>query len=157
MFHRKKQPQFRINEFTIFGAFVAVAILGIGFGALVVGTGAYLEDPYLANDYQEVIPVAPTPEEYEAAAKDVLAPFVAQGEQVDEAYFAGDVSAMQQLVEKTQERLLRVRVPADYRDSHLSFVLLLEQWKRALRGSVADQEVVVAKTKDLAAANPWVR
>lgn len=157
MFHRKKQREFRINEFTIFGAFVAVALFGLVYGAYVVVTGTDGIGSIEEELVDEVLPVAPTDDEYRADARDVLAPFVAQSAAMDETVFSGDTGALRQLVEKTQERLLRVRVPASFRTTHLSFILLLDQWKRALDGSSADRDVVLDKTRDLVAENAWIQ
>lgn len=156
MFHRKKQREFRVNEFTILGAFVAVAFFGLMYGAIVVMTGsAGLQ--YFEEEIAEVLPVAPTDDEYRADARDVLAPFIEQVAVMDDAAFVGDTAALRQLVEKTQERFLRVRVPAGFRGMHLSFTLLFDQWKRALDGSAPDQEVVIEKTRELIAENAWLQ
>ena len=52
--------------------------------------------------------------------------------------------------------MLCVRVSKDSRDAHLAFVLLLDQWKRALGGSKIDQGEVLKKTSELVSENPWV-
>lgn len=156
MFHRKKQREFRVNEFTILGAFVAVAFFGLVYGAIVVTTGAAgLRG--LDEEIAEVLPAAPTDDEYRADARDVLAPFVAQAAVMGDSAFDGDTSALRQLVEKTQERFLRVRVPASFRTTHLSFILLFDQWKRALDGSAPDREVVIEKTRQLIGDNMWLQ
>lgn len=156
MFRRKKQQEFPINEFTVFGAFVAVALFGLLYGAILAlssaSTGEYFEE-----EIAEVVPVAPTDEEYRADARDVLAPFVSQALAMDDSAFDGDTSAIRQLVEKTQERFLRVRVPASYKVSHLSFTLLFDQWKRALDGSAPDRAVVLEKTRALISENAWLQ
>ena len=154
MFSRKKS-RFSTNEFTILGVFVAVAVFGLGYGllSLVLGTAEFRTD-----DLPFVQPVvAPTPEEYEADARDVLAPFLEQALLMRTEDLAGDTGAMGQLVEKTQDRLLRVRVPKEYRDLHLSMVLLLDQWKRALAGSAPARDVVLDRTGEIVVANPWLQ
>ncbi|MEY4744154.1 MAG: hypothetical protein RL272_99 [Candidatus Parcubacteria bacterium] len=155
IFARKKQ-RFVVNEFTIFGVFIAVAVFGILYGLLLAVTGALPTE--MPADFPDLQPVvAPTESEYQSEASDVLSPFFRQAAQMQAEDLTGDTGALLQLVQKTQDRLLRVRVPKEYRDAHLSFVLLLDQWKRALAGSAPDRKVVLDKTRELMAANPWLQ
>ncbi|HTK05098.1 MAG TPA: hypothetical protein VL500_05930 [Candidatus Eisenbacteria bacterium] len=152
--HKRTRP-FRIDEFTVFGAFVAVAVFGLVYGIVAVAVGKFdvsagYEEPLL----QPVEP--PTELEYQTEARDVLSPFFGQALTMRQEDLSGDNSAMLQLVEKTQDRLLRVRVPADYREFHLSAVLLLDQWKRALAGSKPDRDAALGKTQELAKKSPWL-
>lgn len=151
----QKKRRVLINEFTILGVFIAVVVFGLLYGVLLAVTGTLFPDVRGAFPAAQPV-VAPTMAEYEVEAREVLAPFFTQALQMAPADFAGDTGAMLQLVQKTQDRLLRVRVPKEYQDAHLGFVLLLDQWKRALAGSGPDREVVLQKTKDQAAANQWL-
>ena len=151
MFAKKKQ-RFLVNEFTVFGVFIAIAMAGILYGLVVTmvskaETAAYVPPP---------APKAPTEEQYQAEARDVLTPFLTQTLSIEERDLAAPDPLVLELASKTQERLLRVRVPKQYREAHLVFVLLLDQWKRALSGSHADQEVVIDKTGEVLVSYPWV-
>lgn len=155
MFRRKKS-QFKVNEFTVLGAFIAVAIFGLLYGILAVALGRVEFRNPGTMPYIEPV-VALTPEQYEADVREVLAPFIEQARLMQPEDLATDNGTMAQLVQKTQDRLFRVqRLPKEYRDVHLAFVLLLDQWKRALAGSVPDREVVLEKTDALLAENPWL-
>lgn len=152
--HKRTRP-YRINEFTVFGAFVAVAVFGLVYGIVAAALGKF----DIASGYEDTLlqPAAPPTElEYQTEAREVLSPFLGQALAMRQEDLTGDNSAMLQLVEKTQDRLLRVRVPADYREFHLSAVLLLDQWKRALAGSQPDRDAAIGKTQELAKKSPWL-
>lgn len=155
LFARKKR-RLLVNEFTIFGVFIAVAVFGLLYGMLLAATGGV--PSAVSQDLPELQPVvAPTMAEYESEAREVLAPFFRQALQTRPEDLTGDTGAMLQLVQKTQDRLLRVRVPKEYRDAHLGFVLLLDQWKRALTGSAPDRAAVLDKTREQGTANAWLQ
>lgn len=155
-FFARKKSRLLINEFTIFGVFIAVAVFGLLYGMLLAVTSGV--PSAVSSDFPEFRPVvAPTMAEYESEAREVLAPFFRQALQMRPEDLTGDTGAMLQLVQKTQDRLLRVRVPKEYRDAHLGFVLLLDQWKRALTGSAPDRDVVLDKTREQGTANAWLQ
>jgi len=154
MFWRKDRHT--IGEFLVLGAVVAAACVGVLYG---VYRGFKKSDvtpvPAAADDQAQPVLAAPAPEEYDTSAQEVMAPFLQQAASVTEASFDGDLSALGELVTKTEERLLRVRVPADRRDTHLSAVLLLGAWKRAIAGSVQDRKTVLSATATFAASASW--
>jgi len=103
------------------------------------------------------LPPPPTVEEYQQEVRSVFGPFLQQAVNVNSQNLAAVDSVFTDLVVKTQDRLLRVRVPSkSEQPAHLSFVLLLEQWKRALGGSRADQDQVSRATQEVLAASPWL-
>lgn len=156
MFGRKKpQKGYRFSEFTVFGAFVAVAVFGLGYGILAAALGRVHLTPL-----GEAAPWRPQPamnaDEYEYQAAEVMSPLLGQSLSMSKDDLSPDNAALRQLVDKTQERLLRIqRIPADHKDAHLRAVLLLDQWKRALSGSEPDREAVLGKTKELVDEYSW--
>lgn len=154
---QKTRKGLRINEFTVFGAFIAVAVFGLGYGIIASSTGRFEAAPVMEGAPWQRIPSL-TSAEYEAQASEVLSPFLGQALAMTQDDLAGDTTAASALVEKTEERLLRIsHVPVDHKDFHLRAVLLLEQWKRALAGSGADRGVVLGKTKELVDGDPWLQ
>ena len=151
MHRRKPHP----NEFTVIGAFVLAGTL-----SLVVGGTALLllsrQEVFTSLTPQLEPRKAPTVAEYRAEARTVLSPFLEQAANMTEEDIGSGDAIVLGLVEKTQERLLNMIVPADERDAHLAFVLLLDQWKRALKGSAADIARVGDSTSGTVDAYPWV-
>lgn len=149
--HKKKNVG---TEFVVLGSFAAVVIVGFFYAAVSIILAAYPET--VSQGPLAVQPVAPTAEQYKAQVRDDLHPFFSQAATMK----AGDIDSagpvFRELVVKTQDMLLRLRVPKEYRDNHLSFVLLLDQWKRALDGSKPDRAVVLKKTSTVLDANPWL-
>jgi hypothetical protein len=152
MFRCKKTGS--LNEFAILGVFVAVVCLGLVFALLQVGMGIGKKR---AVSEASVPTPPPTLGEYQSDASSIMAPFLSQAKRVTvEDFGATDSAPIAELVQKTQERLLRLRIPREARDIHLEFVLFLDQWQRALIGSVADQRRVIANTELLFAKYPWL-
>jgi hypothetical protein len=106
---------------------------------------------------EEATMQAPSVDGYRQEAHDVLSPFVNQALEMDKEELGGSDPLFLELTTRTQERLLRLRVPKEERDSHLTFVLLLDQWKRALEGSSPDRAVVLEGTTRVVAAHPWIQ
>jgi hypothetical protein len=104
------------------------------------------------------VTAAPTSDEYRAQAADVLSPFVSQVSAMAPSDFGRAGTEMTAFAAKTQEALLALRVPGELREAHLSFVLLLDQWKRALSaaGTEADRAVAVERTRSLLVTYPWL-
>jgi hypothetical protein len=144
----KKWP----NELTVVAVFFAVIAIGLVYAlfhlTVTSAPGGFQAPPAVK---------APTLGEYRSETKSVLAPFLAQAAAIRPEQIGPSATVFKDLVVKTQERLLRVRVPAEAREAHLSFVLLLEQWKRALQGSSADQAVVADMTAKVTSANSWLK
>ncbi|MEA3248968.1 MAG: hypothetical protein U9Q03_01265 [Patescibacteria group bacterium] len=146
----KKKVTF-FNEFTILGTFVVVALAGLAIGAV-----------SLIADYQKYGPVeplvtAPPVGEYRAEARAVVAPFLGQAAVISQVVVPeGADRVMGDLVDMTQERLLGMTVPATERDAHLSMVILLDQWRRALSGTELDMAGVATRTDGLLADYPWL-
>jgi hypothetical protein len=153
MFGRQKRKKWW-SEFVVLGVFAAVVIAGLLYALVIVVVVG--KDGAVETDIA-LPPVPPTAEEYRSGARDVLVPFLDQADLMTEADVASAGPVVDDFVEKTQERLLRLRVPKEYRDAHLTFVLLLDQWRRALAGSEPDRAVVLAKTRAVVETYPWVR
>jgi len=141
------------NEMAVVAVFFLVVAAGLFYALfhLEIGPAAPTVNQPLA------ISSAPTVSAYEHEADTVLAPFLEQAAKVGQAELASGDQDLLDLIGKTQDRLLRMIVPAERKDAHLKFVLLLEQWRRALNGSAADQKQVLASTQQVLADNPWLR
>jgi hypothetical protein len=139
------------GEMIVLGAFASAVLVGLAYG--VFATVVPRDTP--ATEAVPV-PVAPTQEEYRTEAVAVMADFWQQSANVTAEGLRNPDPRFVEIVTKTQERLLRVRVPKEDRDAHLTFVLLLDQWKRALNGSTLDQERVFEKSETVRTANPWI-
>jgi hypothetical protein len=141
------------NEFTVFGAFVAVSFLGLlVIGAIVLfGRG---------GTEQLIVPeavTAPTVEEYRTAARQEMRAFLGSAGQLTVDDIAGIREELLTIVTTAQDGLIAQRVPSEEREAHLALVLLLERWKRALGGDdLAAQEDVFARTQEFIAAHPWI-
>jgi hypothetical protein len=152
---KSQKPTFA--EILLFAAFAAVVIFGLYyvingfFGPGATSLGGATHGKSVAPPRQ-----APTADHYQQETREVMAPFLEQAGKMTAENFAADNSAMTQLVGKTQERLLTVIVPKEYKSAHLSFILLLEKWKRALTGNADDQKAVLKETTDAVIANPWL-
>lgn len=147
---RKKHSLF--NEFTVFGAFIAVSILGFLYGGVLLllavsGFGGVLDVPSAT---------APTEEEYQQEVRHIMGSFLGQIHMIGADEIAGAGDDFYRLVDVTQGRMIEIKVPTGSRETHISIVLLLEQWKRAVGGSVADQEAVIGNTRDVIERNPWL-
>lgn len=146
-----KKKEHLFNEFTILGAFVVVALSG-----LIVGSISLIIQ---ANAERDSAPeaTAPTARDYRAEAKAVITPFLGQAAVISQGVFPeGTDTAMSDLVDLTQERLLGLTVPASEREVHLSMVILLDQWRRALNGTDRDMAGVIARTDKLLIDYPWL-
>jgi len=141
-----------LSEMTVVAVFFAVIAIGLVYALF------HLTASPSPSTLQVVQPPvkAPTLSEYRSETKSVLAPFLAQASAVTPEQLETADPVFKDLVVKTQERLLRILVPAEARQAHLSFVLLLDQWKRALMGSSSDQARVVDMTAKVTSANPWL-
>jgi len=147
---RKKKSQL-FNEFTILGVFVIIAMAGLIVGAVSIATQSQeVRDP-------EPVVSGPTASEYRAQASAVFEPFLTQVRIIGDGTLPdGAGSVMSDLVNLTQERLLGMTVPSSERDAHLSMVILLDQWRRAIEGTQMDVAGVVLRTESLLEDYPWI-
>lgn len=145
---RHKHP----NELTVVAVFFAVIIIGSVYAILNITLA-----PDAATSQNKAPAVKPpTLAEYRGEAKVAFGPFLEQAAVFRADQFGAADQVFIDLIDKTQERLLRIRVPAGAREAHLSFVMLLDQWRRAFRGSGADRSLVSDSTSRVIAANPWL-
>ncbi len=150
-----KKHRFTLDEFFILEVFLAAAAFGLLCGVLfvMISTSQVSVPAVFAP-----APTVETDDEYHAAAKDVMAPFFAQAITMKSSDIAVADPTMRELAKKTQDRLLRLdHIPKSEQTTHLSCVLLLGQWLRALDGSVVDALVVHDKTVALLKENPWLQ
>jgi len=140
-----------LNELAVVAVFFAIVAIGLIYAIFNLDLA-----PSASPGEVVWAPKAPTLDEYRGEARTVLGPFLEQAAVADPDQLVETETVFKSLVDKTQERLLRLRVPAEAREAHLSFVLLLEQWRRALGGSAADQAKVSGMTEKVTAANPWL-
>ncbi|MDD5251668.1 MAG: hypothetical protein PHT12_03460 [Patescibacteria group bacterium] len=133
--------------------FAAVVLAGLAYGmAHVILSG---------NGGQgEIAPTitAPTVEEYQAAIKPILKPFFEQAVKLSPEDLVQPDPMLVQLEGQTRQSLLgfSMRVPKAATGTHMSFVLLLDKWRRALAGSDGDQATVIDATRQVMADNPWL-
>lgn len=107
-------------------------------------------------DEEPAAVAAPTVPEYRDAAARALQPFLAVAFEKGES---DPVEADEQArlrVEDSVQAMLDLTVPASEREFHLSAVLLMEQWKRALSGSSLDARRVNASTEQFLEDNDWL-
>jgi len=138
---------------TVVGVFFAVVAIGLVYALF------HLE-PSVSPSAQVTAPApsALTIDAYHQEAKSILAPFLEQAVNVAPENLADEGQTLKDLIGKTKDRLLRLsKLPKEARETHVAFVLLLDKWNRALSGSVSDQRTVVESTRQLVAANPWLR
>ena len=141
-----------LNELTVVAVFFAIVAIGL---IVTLFSLDLVPESSLQGDVVQARK-APTVEEYRSEARDVLSPFLEQARMIGSDQAAYDETVFLGLVDKTQERLLRLIVPVQGQEAHLSFVLLLEQWRRAINGSVSDQAQAPDNTQKVIAANPWL-
>jgi hypothetical protein len=99
---------------------------------------------------------APSAADYRQQVRLILEPFF---ELVASYPAAAGVSAdpvLAQVVAGWQQELLALTVPAAEREAHLSAVLLLDQWQRALNGSPLDGGRALASVDQLLSDYPWL-
>jgi len=140
------------NESIVIAAFFAVIAFGLVYALFHMTTAP--ASP--SSGGAAVLIKAPSLSEYQSETRSVLAPFLEQAAAADPQRLGAADAVFGDLINKTEERLLRVRVPAEARDTHRSFVLFLEQWRRAAGGSKLDQDRVAAMTARIASENPWL-
>ena len=143
-----------INEYTVFGIFIAIVSLGLLYGGVRV-----LFSSAVSHVTQNVIMQTPqvlSVQDYKRETRDILIPFLTQAKNIKIGENIEDPSLILGMIQTTQDRLLRLRVPREFLDTHLSFVLLLDQWKRAMNGSRLDQKIAQEKTQSALKTNPWL-
>lgn len=152
MFGRKEHSE----RSTAIAAFVVAAILSLLVGIAAV---TFLWRTVVSpgpRPAPAAAPVsAPTSGRYRAEAANVLAPFLTQAAHMTSVDISSGDPAILDLVDKTQQRLLAMKVPSADKDAHLQFVLLLDMWKRALGGSSADAANVQTRTSQVLQQYPW--
>lgn len=145
-----KKFSFRSDEFLVLEVFLAVVAFGLFAGALFIVISA-------TTPPAPTVPVvlAESEEEYRTAAKEVLDPFFSQVSHMTAAGVRAAAPEMRDLVQKTQDRLLRMeRIPKESQATHLSYVLLLGQWIRVLDNAGVGADAVVTKTAEVLKENP---
>ena len=128
-----------------------MAVFGLGLGVLFAVMFPQNADVGLLQSV-----VAPTAEEYTVAAGEILLPFMVRATAMTSADFGNTNEDFRAMVTDTQEQLLNLRVPGDFREAHISAVILLDKWKVALNSTDADQSVLLAKTKLYMDEHPWI-
>lgn len=142
-----------LSQAAVVGVFFAVIAIGLIYAVFHLQV---VRAPSSALPEAFKPPPPPTIEGYQAEVLSVFGPFMQQAVNINTQNLSSMDPVFASLIEKTQDSLLRVRVPASEREAHLSFVMLLDQWKRAVGGSRADQDRVSQATRGVAAANPWL-
>ncbi|MEK9152189.1 MAG: hypothetical protein AAB692_02390 [Patescibacteria group bacterium] len=156
---KRQRRSILFTEFAVLGGFVLAALIGyfVALGAVLWPAAAPAVAP--EETLSAAAPAAPGIDEYRAEVSSVATPFLSQASRITADDFktnAEAVAGLSSLAQKTQERLLRVRVPGKERTTHLALVLLIEQWKRALAGSKLDRKAVVINTQHLIRDHDWL-
>ncbi len=147
-----KKFDFLSEKFLAVAVFFAVIVLGAIVGLTYIAITKAKSPVHSAP-----IVFAETEEEYHAAAKEVMMPFFLQAEKMTAADVRAVAPEMRELVQKTQDRLLRMeRIPKEAQSAHLSFVLLLGSWLRALDGGGAGADALITKTAEIRNEQSWV-
>ena len=136
------------NGLAISAVFFLVVAAGLAYGLFNLDTVATTPGPQPA--------AVMTEDQNREEARSILGPFISQASGMSARSVDSVGPIFSDLVAKTQDRLLRLRVPRDARDAHLSFVLLLDRWKRALDGSLSDKNKAIEQTATVLAAHPWL-
>lgn len=142
------------NEFTVLGAFVAVALFGIVYGA-VIASGALRNLP--AGPV-----VGPSVDAFQASLAEAAGPFLSQVTKSGEAMFEGDSTLAQAFATTTRDQVLAVddtlRVPSSEADGYLKLVLLLDRWSRAFPEgtSAATRASIVSDTRTYVLDRAWL-
>lgn len=98
-----------------------------------------------------------TMDEYRGQTLQATSPFLSQVAVLKTEDLAGENEALAAEATGVSERLLEMKhVPADAKDVHLRLVLLVDQWRRALSGSIAERRSAVANTSRLLKEQPWL-
>jgi hypothetical protein len=108
------------------------------------------------SDEESAASTAPTVAEYRDAAVRALQPFLGVVSENEEATTVSADQAARLKVEDSVQAMLSLTVPASEREFHLSAVLLMEQWKRALSGSSLDARRAIASAEDWLEDNYWL-
>ena len=147
-----KKFDFLSEKFLAVAVFFAVIVFGIIAGLTYIVITKATSPAHFAP-----IVFAETEEEYHAAAKEVMRPFFSQAEKMTAADVRAAAPEMRELVQKTQDRLLRMeRIPKEAQVAHLSFVLLLGSWLRVLENSGAGADGLLTKTAEIRHEQLWV-
>lgn len=147
----KQQKAIFFNEFTVLGIFVASILIGLTFG-LVFWLSAQSSSADMIKHENRV----PTVIEYRTDVASVMTPFLVQAESIKTNKVTDDAGeAIIDLANLTQDRLLRMRVPGSEREAHLSFVILLDQWKQAVK-SGGDLVGVLQRTQKITDEHRWI-
>lgn len=149
--HLKPHPKsahekpFRPSDYALLWFFAIAAAVGV-IGTVSIARRASVP----------AVVIAPTVDEYHAAAVAALAPFLEKASAASAADFgSGVLSELAPVVDSAQAKLLGLRVPGSEREAHLAFILALERWKRALGGDVASDELAISQLRDALVAYPW--
>ncbi len=150
---RTKRHDSWLNEFTVFGTFIAVSFVGFLYvGTMFVFGG---KGGFDASGMEMV--TAPTVGAYHEDARSVMEPFFGVAGQLTVDDIDGVREELLTIVETTQGRLIDLRVPSEEREAHLALVLLMEQWKRVLPDADTEQYAeAFVRTQDFVVAHPWI-
>jgi uncharacterized membrane protein len=148
----RKKEKHLLNEFTVLGSFAAVVLAGLAIGAVSL----------IANPPKQLIetavPAGPSVSDYRSEVRQILMPFLQQVVVIEETGLPeGASETLSNMVSLTQERMLDLTVPAGEREAHLSMVILLDQWTRALSGVNSDLSGVISRTSRLMLKYPWLK
>jgi hypothetical protein len=133
-------------------------VILVVIGLFAIGYGSFMVLKSIAPEKEDSLILSPpTVIEYRTEAGSVLEPFLGQVEALSHGDISDDAgSALAELAARTQERLLRMRVPSSERDAHLTFVILLDQWQIAA-DSGGDIVPVLQRTNEAVESYRWVK
>ena len=139
------------DRFWVLGVFVSLALAGSIYGVILALRVSDSVGPISTAAYS-----GPTLEAYRIEARDIIRPFFDQARQMTPADLSVVGGPIGQLAAKTQERFLRLRVPADAKDFHLATVLLLDRWQGVTGLKATEQAELLGRTQSLIEGNAWI-
>ena len=149
---RLKRPKW-LNGFAFAGLYFLIVAVGLIYGLFRLDVR---QAPPGAADTVWISQETLQANAYHRGARSIMTPFLEQAARAARTDLSQMDPAMLDLTDTTRDRLLRLTVPASAREVHLAFILLLDRWNRALRGSAEDAALVAEETDSLIDANAWL-
>lgn len=150
---RHSASDHEVREFPPIMAFIAAFTLtlivgGVGF-TYAIGGG-----PHGSELAPAKAPHVPSMDEYRTALLKAAGGFLTDASAMDTAGVLSADPSLLGRAQKARDRVIAVVAPAK-EDVHLSLVLLLDKWIRALQGDPVESVNVVPATADFLERYPW--
>lgn len=150
---KRHQPNWR--TIALYPAVFVIVVSGLYLYGM--SQARYTSPPRINQSAETTVTVsAPSVSEYRQQVQLGLEPFFALAASYPDNADVSPDPILSETIRGWQQRLLALRVPSAEREAHLSVVLLLDQWRRALDGSVLDGNRALATVDQLVADYPWM-